>query len=198
MLDGSSPAVRKERLLARVLVRTTLSRSDPDMHMHCRTPGSVLGWTLPHVCITCCYLGQAWDPHLRENLLSHVLVMALRRYCEGAVAPQALNFARNAAGKPRLQWNGGLTAQGTPLHFSLSHTEALLGALPGAPYMPGKRTWLQPVLKRAMSPRALVQGRACFTAPLHAGCGVTARVLDVQHGFASNLLEASLLEDGTR
>ena len=26
MLDGSSPAVRKERLLARVLVRTTLSR----------------------------------------------------------------------------------------------------------------------------------------------------------------------------
>ncbi|CAK0738564.1 hypothetical protein CVIRNUC_001061 [Coccomyxa viridis] len=74
MLDGSSPAVRKERLLARVLVRTTLSR-----------------------------------------------------YCEGAVAPQALNFARNAAGKPRLQWNGGFTAQGTPLHFSLSHTEALLG-----------------------------------------------------------------------
>ena len=67
MLDGSSPAVRKERLLARVLVRTTLSRSDPDMRMHCRTPGSpssFLGWTLPHVCITCCYLGQAWDPHL--------------------------------------------------------------------------------------------------------------------------------------
>lgn len=156
MLDGSSPAVRKERLLARVLVRTTLSRSDPDMHMHCRTPGSFLGWTLPHVCITCCYLGQAWDPHLRENLLSHVLVMPLRRYCEGAVAPQALNFARNAAGKPRLQWNGGLTAQGTPLHFSLSHTEALLGALPGALHMPGKRTWLQPVLKCAMPLRALV------------------------------------------
>ena len=26
MMDGSTPAVRKERLLARVLVRTTLSR----------------------------------------------------------------------------------------------------------------------------------------------------------------------------
>ena len=64
MLDGSSPAVRKERLLARVLVRTTLSRSDPDMHMHCRSPGSFLGWTLPLVWITCCYLGQARDPHL--------------------------------------------------------------------------------------------------------------------------------------
>ena len=99
------------------------------------------------------------------------------------MAPQALSFARNAAGKPRLQWNGGLTAQGAPLHFSLSHTGALLGALPGALYMLGKRTWMQPVLKRAMSPGALVQVRACFTARLHAGCAVTARVLDVQHGL---------------
>ena len=51
------------------------------------------------------------------------------RYCEGAVTPQALSFARNHAGKPSLQWEGGLTTQqeGVPLHFNLSHTATLLG-----------------------------------------------------------------------
>ena len=45
------------------------------------------------------------------------------------MVPQALSFARNHAGKPHLQWEGGLTTQqrGVPLHFNLSHTATLLG-----------------------------------------------------------------------
>ena len=81
------------------------------------------------------------------------------------MAPQALSFARNAAGKPRLQWGGGLTAQGAPLHFSLSHTEALLGALPGALHMPSKRTWLQLVLQRAVSLRGSGAGQGTLHCP---------------------------------
>ena len=53
----------------------------------------------------------------------------MRRYCKGDVVPQALSFARNHAGKPRLQWEGALTTQqrGIPLDFNLSHTATLLG-----------------------------------------------------------------------
>ncbi|DBA72068.1 TPA: hypothetical protein ACH3X2_010798 [Trebouxia sp. C0005] len=120
--EGSSNAVQKERLLARILQRTVLARYCAVSQLRCVACAAVLG---------SCALQQLTEQCLCKPaavlVLPHPTLQVLHRYCSEDFEPPSLRFERNAHGKPELSWEEADAQPDPPIHFSLTHTSSLLG-----------------------------------------------------------------------
>lgn len=126
--EGSSNAVQKERLLARILQRTVLARYCAVSQLRCVACAAVLG---------SCALQQLTEQCLCKPaavlVLPHPTLQVLHRYCSEDFEPPSLRFERNAHGKPQLSWEEADAQPDPPIHFSLTHTSSLLGKITALP-----------------------------------------------------------------
>ena len=128
--EGANDKVRKERLLARTLVRAVLIRYESNCSA-CHTIFlSFFRWPLSHKVAASLPLLQRISSCLSyENVSCGVAREWPSRYCKDGTPSQELQFECSPAGKPWLVSEQGKDREGGQLHFNLTHTDRLLGTL---------------------------------------------------------------------